>query len=196
MKTYKKTITTEKPLLEINYEQDAESPREWSNVGYFFTTERGYQSPDGKNHELYGIMIEAGYTSNNSKEHAENIKKLGKKRGYDVLEVYPIHRYEHSGVSYRVGVGGGFDDSNCGFYIITKETAKEVGVKENDFLKAIESELETYNKWANGEVYGFTLFDKNGDVADSCWGFYNIQDIREYLPKGWKNEDLEDYFKN
>jgi len=48
----------------------------------------------------------------------------------------------------------------------------------------------------NGEIYYFVLYNKKGDVEDSCGGFYDIKDIREYLPKSWAKEDLQDYFDN
>jgi hypothetical protein len=59
----------------------------------------------------------------------------------------------------------------------------------------IKSELETYTKWANGEVYGFTLYDDKGELEDSCYGFYDIDDIKEHLPAEWKDEDLTAYIK-
>jgi len=44
-------------------------------------------------------------------------------------------------------------------------------------------------------VYRFTLYDEDGGVEDSCCGFYDIEDIRGYLPEEWKNEDLTKYLK-
>lgn len=54
-------------------------------------------------------------------------------------------------------------------------------------------EIEIYNKWCNGEIYRYELYDKNGEQIDSCGGFYDINDIKEYLPKEWKKENLTDY---
>ena len=194
MKTYKNIA--EEPLLRIEHDQDPESPRTWSNLGFFLTKERGNNSPDGTENELYKIMVDAEELAEDSEEHVKIIKGIARDKGIEVVAIYPINKYEHSGVSYSVGSKRGFDYSNCGFYIITKESAKEVGVEREDYLKVIESELETYNKWANGEVYQFVLFDKNGEVEDSCSGFYEIEAIRDHLSKSWENEDLEDYLIN
>ena len=191
LKTYKNI--TEEPLLKIEHDDDFESPREWSNVGYFLTREDRHSSPDGEDNELYSIMIEAELNASDSEDHAKLIKKLAKEQGINVVAVHPINRYEHSSVSYSVGSASGFDSSNCGFYIVTEETAKEIGIKKAGLLKAIKQELEVYNQWVHGEVYRFTLFDKDGEIADSCCGFYEIEAIRDRLPKEWENENLEGY---
>ena len=34
------------------------------------------------------------------------------------------------------------------------------------------SEVDTYNKYLIGEVYGYQIF-KGGDIEDSCYGFYD-----------------------
>lgn len=31
--------------------------------------------------------------------------------------------------------------------------------------------LEAYEAWANGEIYGYRAYDKEGNEIDSCWGF-------------------------
>ena len=70
--------------------------------------------------------------------------------------------------------------------------------KENPrcvLTSVIENELDIYIKWANGEIYSFVLFDDNGNVEDSCGGFYNIDDIKECLSDDWKNENLHEYLQ-
>ena len=110
-----------------------------------------------------------------------------------IIAIYPIVKYEHSGVAYSIGPKHGFDFSNNGFYVITEKTQKEIGAKKKDFKKIVEGELNCYNQWCNGEVYSFILYDKNGEIEDSCCSFYDINDIKDYLPKEWDKEDLNDY---
>lgn len=193
IKTYKKTI--ELPVLEISYDNYPSSPREWSNLGYFITCDRDYYSPD-INNTIEHIVKETGDEASNQKEHMELIKKAIKKEtGEKVVAIYPVVKYEHSGIAYKLGTVHNFDYSNNGFYIITDKTAKELGASKKSFLRIIAQELEVYNKYVNGEVYQFCLYNDNGEIVDSCSGFYDIEDIREYLPKEWKNEKLSDYFK-
>lgn len=192
MKTYKKTV--EAPRLVIEYDKSAESPRtDRDNLGFFFTREGHKISPDGKDHELYNIMIEAADEAESTADHMERIKTAAKEAGIDIVAIYPVCRYEHGGVVYRRGTGKGFDYSNCGFYIVTKESQELIGTPDDRIEAMIDGELDEYTKWANGDVYGFTLYDENGDHEDSCWGFYDLEAIKEHLPDEWKGEDMAEY---
>ena len=191
VKTYKKV--TEEPVLKIYHDDDAQSPRTWSNLGYFITVDSKYESPD-KNPELKSIVQEASEDANNVDEHMENIKTMVKEQmGEEVLAIYPVVKYEHGGVSYSLGQQHGFDYSNNGFYIVTDESQKEIGVSPERFEDVIEGELEDYNKWVNGELYRFELYDENGNIKDSIGGFYTIEDMKNDLPEEFKNEDIEEY---
>jgi len=195
MKTYTKTTITTEPRLKITYEEDPESPREWSNLGYFITQDRNYYSPD-KHEELQELVKECGESATSQADHIKTIEMNWNKvmhKDNKILAIYPVVKYEHSGVAYRLGTIHGFDYSNNGFYIITEQTQKEVGTEEKDFEKVIKDEIDIYNKYVNGEVYRFMLFTKDGELEDSCGGFYDIEDIRSYLPKEWEAEDLTEY---
>ena len=58
----------------------------------------------------------------------------------------------------------------------------------------MESEVETFNHYINGEVYEFTLYH-NDEEVDSCGGFYDsddehngfIGDMYEYFPSEFRN---------
>jgi hypothetical protein len=194
MLTYKETIN--KPRLEISCENNPMSPREWSCLGYFFTKDNRYRSPDGSDNALYKIMLEAEYLVDNADEHMDAIKKLAKEQGIDIIAIYPVVKYEHSAVVYKLGQIHGFDYSNNGFYIITKDSQKELGTKRKDFEKVIKQELADYNQYINGEIYRFILYNEKGEQIDSCGGFYDIDDIKEYLPDEWQDEVLSNYFIN
>ena len=193
MKTYIKE--TQEPRLVIEHDEFSPSPREWSNLGYFITCDSRHYSPD-KNKELEYIVKDTGEQATSQAEHIKMIgDRIKDETDEIVLGIYPIVKYEHGGVVYRLGTAQGFDYSNNGFYIITDKTVKEIGAKAKDYEKIIKNELEVFNKWLNGECYQFCLYNEQGEVEDSCGGFYDIEDIREYLPKEWKKEDLTDYIK-
>jgi hypothetical protein len=194
MKTYTKTIQETKPRLKITHDDFTSSPREWSNLGYFITIDQNYRSPDNVEY-LQDIIKETGKEATSTEDHMDMIKKTYRSLGYEgnIVAIYPICKYEHSSVSYSLGQKHGFDYSNNGFYIITDKTQKELGTPKKDFETIIKQELEVYNKYANGEVYGFVLYDEAGEVEDSCSGFYDIDDIKDHLPEEWKDETLSDY---
>ena len=198
MKTYNKIIheTKECPLLSIEYSEDIDSPREWSNAGYFVIAGDRYNSPD-KNEYLEGAIKEC--KANTLEQHIQNIKnELSENFDEKVLEVLPVAKYEHGNVQYYLSdtVPNGFDSGICGFYIITAQSWKEnVGGKytREKAEKIIAGELEIYTQWCNGEVYSYTFYNLNGEIVDSCCEFYGLNHIKEHLPAEWKNEDLQDY---
>lgn len=191
MKTYQKTI--ESKILQISYDICPDSPRDNDNIGYFFTNERRNISPDGNSHVLYDIMKSTGEEATSTQDHMERLKKEAK----DIFYITPVYRYEHGNVVYRRGTAQGFDVSNCGFYIVTNESLRKIGARKSiaSIEKIIDGELKDYTSWCNGEIYCFTLYDKDGEIEESCGGFYDMETIKEYLPKEWKNEDLSDYLE-
>ena len=63
---------------------------------------------------------------------------------------------------------------------IRKETKHKIVTKKDreDYLKMLEGQVETYNQYIMGEVYGFvvTAPEDDGWVGDSCWGYYGDSD--------------------
>lgn len=196
LKTYTKQTTETKPRLLIEHDEYAINPRkQCDNLGYFITIDRNYNSPDD-NDTLKSIIKTTSDEVNNQDEHIKLIKKeVYNETGEKVIAIYPVVKYEHSAVVYRLGTQKGFDYLNNGFYIITDKTQKEFGTKRKDFEKVIAQELKDYTQWCNGEVYQYILFDEKGEYLDGCSSFYSIDDIKENLPDEWKKENLLDYMK-
>ena len=193
MKNYTKKVIETKPRLVIQHDEDCESPREYTNLGYFITQDSKHYSPD-EHGEIQAIIKDTGNEAQNQKEHMDLIKaEIENQLDETVLKIYPITKYEHSGVKYSLGTAHGFDNSNNGFYIITEKSQKETGVLKKDFENCIQNELELYNNWVNGEVYCFILYDEQGEIEDSCGGFYELEDLQQNLPKEWAKEDMNDY---
>ena len=188
--TYTKTTTEEKNRIEVYYDDVSLSPRDEEytdgNLGYFITQERSYSSPD-THEELQAIIKETGEDADDTKDHIKRIKAEFK----DIIYIEPVYRYEHGDVKYCRGTAGGFDSSNCGFYIVTKKTLERTGTK--DFDSAIDAELETYTAYANGETYGITIYDEDGEVQEQQGNFFSIEDMYDGLPKEFDGVDLHDY---
>ena len=199
MQTVKKTV--EVPRLKIQHDDDTESPRSWSNIGYFVTCDGRHYSPD-RNATIEAIMRDTGEEATSQVEHMKLIgKEIKAQLGEKVLAIYPVVKHEHGSIAYSLGTTHGFDYSNNGFYIVTDKTAEEYGhvaspKKKKEFESVIKSEIETYNTWVNGYCYRFELYDSKGNIEDSCGGFFDIEDIREYLPDTFRKEKLEDYIND
>ena len=71
-------------------------------------------------------------------------------------------------------------DSGCVGYIYAtyEDIKKEYNIKrvtskiKDKVEKLLIAEVDTYDKYLTGEVFGF-IIEKNGEVEDSCYGFYD-----------------------
>ena len=188
MKTYKKII--EKPKLVIGYDYDSDNPRNWSNLSILIIRNGLGDNDKYLNRELERTQYEV----NNAEDHLELMKEIVEEH-LDSEVIYSdfISKYEHSGVRYFTGQSSGWDYSNIGFVFVTEDSLKEIGCAEEDIERIVEAEIETFSQWANGDVYHFTLYDDEGNFVDSCGGFYDLEEMKEYLPEEWQEEDLTKY---
>lgn len=162
-----------------------ESPRECCNLGTFWTQERRSYSPDAL--EVSGNIFQSVSSLFGGIAEAEsNAKALDRSCIW-----LPVWKYEHSGVMYRAAESNPFscrwDSGQVGYIWVRKETVRaEYGVKRitpatrAKVLDVLKAEVETYSQWANGETYGFKIYDQeDGDELDSCWGFIGLDHVTE-----------------
>ena len=96
------------------------------------------------------------------------------------IVVLPLYLYDHSGITISTTpFNCQWDSGQVGFIYATKEQIlKEYGVKRitskirEKVEKLLITEVDTYDKYLTGEVYGFVI-EKNGEIEDSCYGFYD-----------------------
>lgn len=159
--------------IEIETDSDSDNPRNWSNLGEFCVSNR------------------SKYLENESDFDLESLDLKRLRKTHIIL---PVSVYDHSGVSiYIGGKCDRWDSGQIGWYIVSKEKIKqEFNVKRispklrERVTEYLENEVKTFNQWLNNEVYCFTLYH-NGEEEDSCGGFYDIEDIYEYLPDEYTN---------
>lgn len=126
-----------------------------------------------------------GEHQHDSNEEIQDVVREAEKQGDMVLRLYA---YIHSGTylsleSFYGKVPQGhaeFDSGCCGVCIIRKATVlKEYGGKKwtkklrEKAYKMAESEVDTFTKWGNGEVYCFQV---DGGDGDCCCGFYDTEE--------------------
>lgn len=196
------TIENKKQKVNICYDQNGDSPREWDNIGKMVLKHRDYDMP-----------CECDINLNECDTIEELTKQL--KKEYKALVVLPVYMYDHSGISLSTGTQYPFncrwDSSTIGVIFTNEESLKALGVKTRSKKKLIEylkGEVETYSQYLSGDVYGFELIevskcDKCNEVheefIDSCYGYYGsdfkenglieaIQELTEDLNKELKEE--------
>lgn len=171
-----KYINTTPVICNIEYESCPESPREWDNLGKMVLS-----------HNRFNFENKAGINFDDF-DGWDEVKEYLKKE-LDASVILPVQMYEHSGVRIYVGNShDAWDGGQLGFIYATKEDIlKEFDVKKitgeviDRTVSILTSEVDIYSKYVDGEVYTWTLEDRNGNTIDGCSGYYDIEDIKEEL---------------
>jgi hypothetical protein len=171
-----------KVVLRIEQDMDAESPREWDNLGTMIC-----------NHRRYDLGDES-FRADDYNGWDDLISSIEREKGS--LVYLPLYLYDHSGITMNTtGFHCPWDSGQVGWIYVTKEQVrKEWGVKrvskqlKEHVIRVLKAEVETYDQYISGEVYGFVLEEKEtNDVIDSCWGFYGSNPkengMLEHIPK-------------
>jgi hypothetical protein len=161
-----KEIVVGETVVKIYQDDMAESPREWDNLGTMVCFHRRYNLGD-----KHTMTVEEAKAFVNRK---------------DVISL-PLYLYDHSGITMNTtGFSCPWDSGQVGFIYVTREKVrKEYGKKAISpkllarVLGYLKAEVEVYDSYLTGDVYGFKTFDKAGNELDnSCWGFFG-HDFKE-----------------
>lgn len=146
---------------------DHESPRDWEcNVGTMVCWHNRYNLGDSQ-------------PKKSPQEYLEDLQADYEK---DSLIILPLYLYDHSGITMNTsGFSCPWDSSQVGYIYTTKENAiKQIGkdLTIQEIENILKSEVEVYDQFLRGEVYGYVIEDINGSHVDSCWGFYDLEDCK------------------
>lgn len=178
-----KEIKNEKAALNIVIDETADNPRNWDCLSTMVCFHGRYSLGDNHN---YNSGDYSGW-----EEVEEAIRK-----DHDIGVLLPLYLYDHSGITISTTpFSCRWDSGQVGFIFVTKEDIKkEFGLKRVS-KKAIEraeeilmSELEIYDSYLRGDVYGFTIENSQGELLESLGGFYGYDAIK-YM----KDEVPEEY---
>jgi hypothetical protein len=172
--------------FKIKFFQDMnpESPRENDNIGKMVCFHKRYDL--GDKHDLKTDNF-GGW--NEIQDYL--IKEL------NAVIIHPLRLYDHSGITISMGNSYPYNDQwdsmMVGFIYVDKDTLKkEYCVKNVTKLamqkaeKYIAGEVDDYDKYLRGDVYGYVIVDADGEELDSCWGIYGgeedtIKECQEYI---------------
>jgi len=144
------------------------------------------ESPRSSYEPLGTILYKKGsrYTLGDDEATEEEMDEIAASPDNVVL---PVYAYIHSGIAMNTtGFSCPWDSGRCGIIYISKEKIRsEYGVKaitkkiREKVISALQAEIEEFSAYLNGDVYGYTVEDKNGEELESCWGYYGIESALE-----------------
>jgi len=157
--------------LRIVQDESPESPREWDNLSIMAFFHNRYNLGDKDT----GLDIR-------DYESWEDMEKDIIKR-FDPVVIRKVRMYDHSGISISMDdnypYNDQWDSGIIGFVFIPRSKAlenwsiKRISPKrKNQCMEIMRGEIETYDQYLRGDVYGFVLEDSKGNHLDSCSGFF------------------------
>jgi hypothetical protein len=140
--------------IEIHQDEDGDSPRNWDNFATMVCWHRRYNLGD--------------------EQPTCNPNEYEIPKGSEVL---PLYLYDHSGITMSTApFQCPWDSGQVGWiYVTPEQMKKEFNVKRltkkhrEEARKIMRGEVETYDMYLTGQVYGYVIDDGEGD---SLWGMY------------------------
>lgn len=168
-------------FFKLFYDEYSESPRLDDNVATILTWERNYNSPD-ENDDTFEEFAEKHGVDVSQEWNLDSVMDAMREEGYYVIPVYALHH----GVSHYSthDFHDPWDSGVAGIAFCKKQK----GLPDNDdYLRTIiDQEIEVYDAWVNGEIYGIDLLSQSGAVLDSSAGYMmpyenRIETIKDML---------------
>jgi len=159
--------------IDINQDEFADSPRDWGSPTQMICFQRRYDLGD-----------KHSYNSDDYDGWDELSKAISKKGDL----IAPLYLYDHSGLRIKIGSFQGllpqghaeFDSGQVGFIVFTREKIREhFEVKRitpatlKKAQKLMEQDVSYYDSYISGSVYQYTVTDEDGEVIESCGGYYD-----------------------
>jgi hypothetical protein len=174
--------------IEIHVDESPVNPRaDFDNATTIVAFHRRYNLGD-KNH---------GYNSSDFNSWDELEARIV--HDHKPTIILPLYMLDHSGLTISLNdFHDKWDSGIIGLCYLTPQKIRECymvkritkQIKERA-EKLIQCEIETYDQYISGQVYGYVTKDANGTQLDSCWGYYGIDSVREEanrIIEQWKNE--------
>ncbi len=187
--------------LTMDIDECVESPREWDNVatiasegGNWDISDEGWRMSAEEFAEFLHKKLDKKCPEIKGLTDIDHIVNCGSAKNYIVCK--PIYMYDHSGQTISLSpFGCPWDSGCCGYIFVFKDKIL------NEFERAtednwrdianeiIQSEIDTYDYYIRGEVYGYCLEEGHTvehkdlvtgaiwtsteyETVDSCCGFY------------------------
>ena len=149
--------------ITIHQDDDAESPREYDNLGTM-------------------VCCHGRYNLGDRSVQPEDINPTLAEFGDDMISL-PLYLYDHSGITMNTtGFSCPWDSGQVGRICVSRERVvaeygKDYTVEQIESI--LRSEVEEYDKYIRGEVYGYEIQFADDVDPDSCWGFIGYDHCME-----------------
>ena len=162
--------------INIYYDPDPQSPREWDNLSTFYTSHPHYRPEEDfyRHFEREEVFDHYG-------DFSDSFEKK-----YIALKIY---LYDHSGLTISSGpFSCPWDSGLFGMVAVSIEKVKkEYGWKKITAARRrkiegyLQREIDIYDQYLRGEVYGFQITpeDNDSDILGSCWGYFGDSGIEQ-----------------
>lgn len=162
-------------------DDNAESPREWGNASRMVCWHRRYNLGDAHNFST-----------------PDDFREWWEENGTGGVRL-PLYLYDHSGITISTSpFSCRWDSGQVGYIYMTAEKMREEYAAyyppeewEGRARERLEAEVQTYDTYLRGEVYGFTIKTPEGDVVDTCGGFFSEREALEAGAKIAKHEEKQ-----
>jgi hypothetical protein len=154
--------------VEIHQDEDAENPREaFDNVGKMVCF-----------HKRHALGDKTDFKSGDYSGW-DGLRKAIEERE-QVAVILPLYLYDHSGITISTKpFSCQWDSGQVGFIYATVAQVKDEWDGDVDAAtKYLQGEVETYDLYLRGDVYGFVVRVPNGE-EESCWGFFGAECCEE-----------------
>ena len=191
-----KEVVNEVGRLKVVYDEGYESPRDVNDtLGKMVCFHNRYGLGDAHNNKISDFE--------SWDEVCESILKTYGRN--NIAVIMPLYLYDHSGLSISTTpYSCRWDSGQIGFIFATKEDVRSNFKVKRVTSKLVErtreillAEVEEYDSYLKGEVFGFILEDLEGNEIESFWGFIgtdSIKDMKDYIPEEY-SELLEEVLK-
>lgn len=178
------TFTVDGLTVRIVADDDVHSPRtEWDHAGtmvcWHGRYDLGDEQPDYHADEFFMRLMQEREAEVNGKYPPDEIEPEHLERYIDKhFYVLPLYLLDHSGLSMSTGsFNDSWDSGQVGWIYMSKDKAAKEGIK--DPLALLRSEVNEFDQYLTGDVWGYEITDDGGHHLDSCWGFYGFDHCKE-----------------
>lgn len=186
------TETHDDHVIKIYHDPDAESPRDWDNLGTMVCGHTRYNLGDDNSFSsARDFLIDLLDLNEDCRLDVAALEDRAKA----IAVILPLYLYDHSGLAMNTtGFHCPWDSAQVGYIYVTladirsEYSVKRVSAKRRSQVEEyLRQEVATYHDYLAGNVYGYVI-EEDGIEADSCWGFigdydgYVLEEARSCVP--------------